>query len=62
MTNDFIFDNLKQLLVENALHRLIVCSELKISLATLDDFIEKRQRPTPEMFQKLNELLLNNDL
>lgn len=59
MTDDFIYENLEHLIKASNLHRLIICSELKISLACLDDFIEKRLHPTSEMFDKLRKLFDN---
>ncbi len=53
MTDEFIYENLEHLIKASGLHRLIICSELKISLACLDDFIAKRQRPTADMVEKL---------
>ena len=60
MTDEYIYNNLEHLIKASGTHRLIICSELKISLACLDDFIEKRLRPSNEMFAKLHKLFDNN--
>ncbi len=56
MDNDYIYDNLQALIKASGMHRLIICSELKISLACLDDFINKRLRPSDEMFNKFRDI------
>ena len=42
---------------KSGVHRLIVCSELRISLAMLDDFIEQRVKMPEELYTKLLELI-----
>ena len=59
MTDEYIYENLPQLIKASQVHRLIICSELKISLACLDDLCEKRLKPTPEFFEKLHRLFDN---
>ncbi len=56
MTDEYIFLNLEALLRKYGIHKLILCSALKISLACLEDFLAKRLKPTPEMFEILREL------
>lgn len=60
MTDEYIYENLEHLIKASGLHRLIICSELKISLVCLDDFLEKRLRPTPKMFDILRDIFDNN--
>jgi hypothetical protein len=57
MDSEYVYENLDKLIKASGVHRLIICSELKISLACLDDFIEKRQKPTSDMLDKLCALL-----
>ena len=59
MTNEYIYENLEYLIKASNLHRLIICSELKISLACLDDLIQKRIYPSKAMFEKLKNLFDN---
>ncbi len=60
MTDSYIYDNLEHLIKASNLHRLIICRELKISLACLDDFLQKRLYPTREMFDILRRLFDNS--
>ena len=48
---------LDELISESGVHRLLICSELKISLAMLDDFIYNRVKIPDELYQKLIALI-----
>ena len=49
--------NLEELIAKSGVHRLIICSELKISLAMLDDFIYNRVKMPEKLYQKLISLI-----
>ncbi|MBR2474777.1 MAG: hypothetical protein IKB51_07125 [Clostridia bacterium] len=49
--------SLGELIKNSGVHRLIICSELKISLSMLDDFINGNVKMPEELCKKLLELL-----
>jgi len=49
--------SLGELIKTGGVHRLIICSELKISLSMLDDFINGNVKMPEELYQKLLGLI-----
>ena len=49
--------SLGELINNCGIHRLIICSELKISLACLDDFINGNLKMPEDLYKKLLELI-----
>lgn len=52
-------NEIADMIEKSGLHRLLICSELKISLAMLDDFISGRIKMPPELFNKLKAFVEN---